>query len=213
MTARGSYDLSLGASSFNLVLIAVAWLLLTHFGRKTILMAGCGILAAVLLTIGFLGIALKTQYVKGVNTTYTPNISWAIGIMLILYGPIYNTMMGPVCFALIPELSSGRLRVKTLAFARFVYVCCGTVCGIITPYQVNSTAWNWGPKTGFFWGSVSIMVTTAVYFLVPETKGRTYAELDVLFEMKVPARKFKSTEVDVFARSATEEENKNVVVF
>jgi MFS transporter, SP family, general alpha glucoside:H+ symporter len=30
-------------------------------------------------------------------------------------------------------------------------------------------------------------------------KGRTYGELDVLFEHKVPARKFASTKVDQFA--------------
>jgi SP family general alpha glucoside:H+ symporter-like MFS transporter len=33
---------------------------------------------------------------------------------------------------------------------------------------------------------------------MPEGKGRTYAELDVLFESKVPARKFKSAVVDPF---------------
>ena len=31
-------------------------------------------------------------------------------------------------------------------------------------------------------------------------RGRTYGELDVLFERKVPARKFKSTVVDQFSR-------------
>lgn len=29
-----------------------------------------------------------------------------------------------------------------------------------------------------------------------ETKGRTYAELDILFENKVPARKFASTKIE-----------------
>jgi MFS transporter, SP family, general alpha glucoside:H+ symporter len=36
------------------------------------------------------------------------------------------------------------------------------------------------------------------YFRVPEPQGRTFAELDVLFEQKVSARKFASTEVDIF---------------
>ncbi|KAG8417790.1 hypothetical protein J3458_005260 [Metarhizium acridum] len=31
-----------------------------------------------------------------------------------------------------------------------------------------------------------------------EPRGRTFAELDVLFERRVPARNFASTEVDVF---------------
>ncbi len=36
------------------------------------------------------------------------------------------------------------------------------------------------------------------YFRLPEPRGRTFAELDVLFEKGVSARKFASTEVDVF---------------
>jgi len=34
------------------------------------------------------------------------------------------------------------------------------------------------------------------YFRLPETKDRTFGEIDLLFEHKVPARKWKSTKVD-----------------
>jgi SP family general alpha glucoside:H+ symporter-like MFS transporter len=34
------------------------------------------------------------------------------------------------------------------------------------------------------------------YFRLPETKGRTFRELDVLFENRVPAKQFASTAVD-----------------
>lgn len=36
------------------------------------------------------------------------------------------------------------------------------------------------------------------YFRVPEPTGRTFAELDLLFEKGVSARKFASTQIDVF---------------
>jgi SP family general alpha glucoside:H+ symporter-like MFS transporter len=36
------------------------------------------------------------------------------------------------------------------------------------------------------------------YFRVPEPAGRSFAELDLLFERGISARKFSSTEVDVF---------------
>jgi SP family general alpha glucoside:H+ symporter-like MFS transporter len=32
-----------------------------------------------------------------------------------------------------------------------------------------------------------------MYFIVPEVRGRTYEELDELFDARVPARKFAST--------------------
>lgn len=34
------------------------------------------------------------------------------------------------------------------------------------------------------------------YFRLPEMKGRSFRELDILFERGVPARKFKDTEVE-----------------
>lgn len=36
------------------------------------------------------------------------------------------------------------------------------------------------------------------WFRIPEPSGRTFAELDVLFEHRVPARKFATTKVDVW---------------
>jgi MFS transporter, SP family, general alpha glucoside:H+ symporter len=42
------------------------------------------------------------------------------------------------------------------------------------------------------------------YFRIPEPKGRTFAELDLLFERKVSARQFHKTHVDVFDESVDE---------
>lgn len=36
------------------------------------------------------------------------------------------------------------------------------------------------------------------YFRVPEPSGRSFAEIDMLFQRGVSARKFATTEVDVF---------------
>jgi SP family general alpha glucoside:H+ symporter-like MFS transporter len=36
------------------------------------------------------------------------------------------------------------------------------------------------------------------YFNLPEPRGRTFAQLDVLFERRISARKFHKTEVDEF---------------
>jgi SP family general alpha glucoside:H+ symporter-like MFS transporter len=37
------------------------------------------------------------------------------------------------------------------------------------------------------------------YFRLPEPNGRTYGELNILFEQRVSARKFKSTHVEMAA--------------
>ena len=44
-----------------------------------------------------------------------------------------------------------------------------------------------------------------MYFRLPEPAGRTFAELDLLFERGVSARNFAKTEVDVFDVEIKEE--------
>lgn len=51
---------------------------------------------------------------------------------------------------------------------------------------------------GFFWGGTSIIVLVWAFFRLPETKDRSYEQLDVLFAQKVLARHFKKTDPDVF---------------
>ena len=73
---------------------------------------------------------------------------------------------------------------------------------------MNPTEWNAKGYTGFFWGGTAFCVFVWAFFRLPETKGRTYEELDVLFAKGVSARKFKSTNVDTF----NETENRKLSV-
>ena len=46
---------------------------------------------------------------------------------------------------------------------------------------------------------LAFLCLTWAFFRLPEPRGRTYAELDILFEQKISARKFKKAVVDPFA--------------
>jgi len=50
--------------------------------------------------------------------------------------------------------------------------------------------------TGFFFGGLAALSLVWSYFRVPETKGRTYAELDVMFERGVRTREFKNYKLE-----------------
>ena len=58
----------------------------------------------------------------------------------------------------------------------------------------NPTAWGWQSYTGFFWAGMTLLCILWSYFRLPETKGMTYAELDLMFERKLSARKFNTAE-------------------
>ncbi|KAJ4123038.1 hypothetical protein NW768_010030 [Fusarium equiseti] len=80
----------------------------------------------------------------------------------------------------------------------------GIINAVLAPYMLNPTAWNWSNFTGFFWGGICFLCVIYTYFRLPEPNGRTFAELGVLFEKGVSARKFATTKVDVFHESVDE---------
>ena len=97
------------------------------------------------------------------------------------------------------EISSTRLRNKTVVLARIdLYNITGVVANVLTPHMLNPTAWNWGAKAGFFWAGAGALCTLWTFFRLPEPKGRSYAEMDMLFEAHIGARKFKDTAVESF---------------
>lgn len=59
--------------------------------------------------------------------------------------------------------------------------------------MLSATDFNWGAKSGWFWLGIGIFCVSYTFLRVPETKDRTYLEIDRMFEEGVPARKFKAT--------------------
>lgn len=69
---------------------------------------------------------------------------------------------------------------------------------VISPYILNPTEGDWKGHAGFLTGGLSCICFVWVYFRLPEMKGRTYEEIGILFEKRVPARKFKGYHVDAY---------------
>jgi hypothetical protein len=63
--------------------------------------------------------------------------------------------------------------------------------------MLNSTGWNLAGKCGYVWGGTAVVCWVMAYFFLPELKHRSYREADILFNRRIPARKFKTTVIDV----------------
>lgn len=48
----------------------------------------------------------------------------------------------------------------------------------------------------FFWGAVYALTTLWGWFRLPETKDRTFEEMDILFQRGIPSRKFASYHIN-----------------
>jgi SP family general alpha glucoside:H+ symporter-like MFS transporter len=90
-----------------------------------------------------------------------------------------------------------------VVLARNLYNITGVVANVLTPHMLNPTSWHWGAKAGFFWAASGALCAIWTYFRLPEPKGRSYAEMDILFEAHISARKFKETSVESFGTAGT----------
>lgn len=59
------------------------------------------------------------------------------------------------------------------------------------PYLFNPDKGNLKAKTGFVYAGLCALGLVISYFCIPEMKGRTPAEIDRMFESRLPARQFR----------------------
>lgn len=182
-----AFDMSMAQYAIGFIGTVGSWFLMSRVGRRTLYVYGLAILTLLLMLIGFTSLSSSA------------GASWGIGSLLLIYTFTYDITVGPVCYSLVAEIPSTRLKTKSIVISRNIYNVIGIINGVIVPYMLNPTAWNWKGKSGFFWAGSCFLCLTWTYFRLPEPKGRTYGELDILFERNVSARNFAGTDVTPWA--------------
>ncbi|KAI0008805.1 general substrate transporter [Xylariaceae sp. FL0662B] len=186
-----SFQMSVGGLGLASVGTVIAWFLMHRFGRRTLYLWGLGGLTVILLTVGFISVGAGAHSEGG---------NYAQASMMLLWLLVYYMTVGPICYAIIGEVSSTRLRNKSVCLSRITYYVAQIICNVVNPYMLNPTAGNWRGKTGFFWGAWALLFYVWTWFRLPETRNKTFEELDILFSTRVKARDFAKYRVDAYAR-------------
>ena len=187
-----SYKLSVGGLGIASVGTIISWFLLHTFGRRTLYLWGLAGLTGILWIVGIISVTAKDS-VGG---------NYAQATMMLLWLFVYYLTVGPICYAIISETSSTRLRNKSVCLSRIAYYIAQIVTNVVNPYMLNPTAGDWKGKTGFFWGSFAFLFFIWTFFRLPETKGKTFEELDLLFAENVGSRDFSKKRVDPYKEDA-----------
>lgn len=186
MASEMSFTFTIIQFALGIVGTIGSWFLSKRFGRFTIYFGGLCVLSVLLMIIGGLGCSTDK------------NAMWGVGTVLIIYVMVYDLTVGPLCYCIVAEIPSVRLRAKSIIIARNLYNVSGIILSVLTPYMLNPGAWNWLAKVGFFWSGFTIVCALWCYFELPETKDKSFADIDYLFHQHIKARDFKNTEATVF---------------
>lgn len=145
MSAEDAYKLGLGGTAIAFIGTMIAWVLMNRFGRRQVYMGGLMSMCCCLITIGFLTLPRQRD-----------SLVWAQSGLCIVWLFSFSLSVGPVgeyysagfsnfdadCDAgwVMPsEVSSTRLRSKTVVLARNTYYITNMCANIIQPYMVSPT--------------------------------------------------------------------------
>lgn len=183
LEASDSFNLGVGLLGVGFVGTILSWPLLGHFGRRTIYNYGACILTVLVLLIGVLDV------VPGYGTTNT-GVVWAQCSLMVVYNFFYDLTIGPLCFVYLSEVSSAKLRDKTIAIATTVNALINVAEAVGIPYALNPDQGDLRGKLAFVFFGVTLPCLVWCFLALPETKGRTFEELDIMFQRKVPTKRF-----------------------
>ncbi|EEY15969.1 conserved hypothetical protein [Verticillium alfalfae VaMs.102] len=118
-----------------------------------------------------------------------------IGIALLITSISYGPAVG-ASMAVAGETSATRLRSKSMGLGAGFSAICSVIWQVILPYLFNQDQANLGGNIGWIFFAMGAIYLAITYFDVPGTKGRTYAQLDTMFEKRVSARHFEKYQLD-----------------
>ncbi|KKZ62903.1 hypothetical protein EMCG_02748 [[Emmonsia] crescens] len=151
------------------------------------------------LSVLLLEIGIAVGLVANIISVWTlsvakrrPLMLWTLGLtgVMIIIIFVCGNGIWPASVLATAETSSLRLRGRTQAVGWAVHGLYACIFAVVLPFIYNTDKGNLGAKTGFVYFGLCLLSLGLIWLLVPEMGGRSTAELDLLFENKVPTRDF-----------------------
>lgn len=164
--------------------VAASFYTIELFGRRTLILVGGVSLFLVNIALGITGVVPRTDAVLNVTLAF-----------ICIWVFIYASCFAGTGWTLAAEIATPRLRAKTTALAYSTYTLVGLIFSVTVPLMLATTgpgAANWGVKTLFMYAGLMAIGTVMNFIFLPETKGRTFSELDEMYEARIPPRRMKN---------------------
>ncbi|OJJ48037.1 hypothetical protein ASPZODRAFT_131684 [Penicilliopsis zonata CBS 506.65] len=179
ISSSKSFRIQIGAQILSMSGATISFLVGDLYGRRPMYLGGCVCLCILLLCMGISG---------SVNTAAATTASVGFYAMFNFF---YNAGVGSNVYAIAGEVPTSALRTKTIAIAITCSSASNTMWSFTAPYMFNPGYGDLKARIGFVFGSFMFIWAILGFLFVPETRLRTYEELDELFMNHVPAREFR----------------------
>ncbi|KAK7192607.1 hypothetical protein DPSP01_006549 [Paraphaeosphaeria sporulosa] len=186
MNTETAFALGLITSALQMIFVMLSWFLTTYYGRRSIYLWGSAGNCVLLIA---LGIAASVGGGKAAS-----NAQASLGLIVSV---LFTLGPAPASWVIIGETSAIRLRPLTTGMGRATYYIVEIPCIFLASYMLNVDAANLGGKCGYVWGGTAFFCLVVAWWGLPEMKGRSYREIDIMFKRRIPARKWKKTDINI----------------
>ncbi|MBI5346251.1 MAG: sugar porter family MFS transporter, partial [Chlamydiae bacterium] len=158
---------TMGVGSINVIMTIIALWLIDIVGRRS------------LLIVGLIGM-IASLFTLGIAFLLSPEVVGAISVIsLMSYVAFFAISLGPVAWLIISEIYPMGIRGRAMGFASFANWTCNYIVSLTFLSLINLLG-----KTGAFWfyGVIGVLALWFVYKLVPETKGKTFEQIQKLLK-------------------------------
>lgn len=111
LSEENALNMNIGQYAMGFMGTVGSWFLMKHLGRRFLYFWGLVIMSGLLVIVGGLGVISNNNV----------GAQWGVGSLLLVYTFVYDITVGPVCYSLVSEIPSTRLKIKTVVLARNFY--------------------------------------------------------------------------------------------
>ncbi|TNY22193.1 general substrate transporter [Rhodotorula diobovata] len=190
----------------NVCSTPISFYTVERFGRRPLLIYGAlgmlicqFIIAIVGITVGFNKTVLNEAGETVARNIGAVNAQVAFIAIFIFF---FASTWGPGAWVLIGEIFPLPIRSRGVALSTASNWLWNTIIAVITPEMVGTDKGNMKSSVFFVWGGLCTCAFVYAYFLVPETKGLSLEQVDLMFAEVTPRNSAKWRPTHTFAAEA-----------
>lgn len=132
---------------------------------------------------GAVGTFISLVIVGGIIGAYGSSLAthksagWTGIAFIYIYDINFSYSFAPIGWVLPSEIFNLGIRSKAMAITTSATWMCNFIIGLVTPDMLDSIGWG----TYIFFAAFCLIALVFTYFFVPETRGKSLEEMDVVF--------------------------------
>lgn len=185
-----AFSLTIIASCCTLAGTIAAPFVIDRAGRRPTAFTGMSVLFVIDALAG--GLAFNTS---------DPHSTLGIAALSFVFNFFWASSFFSLSNLMPSEMATPKLRHHTMSYT----IACAQTTAVITtlavPQLTSADAANLGAKTYLVFAGCMAAIIVFVFFFMPETRGRTFAEIDEMYAAKIPMWKWRNYKTSVEART------------